>query len=337
MKAALLPFNDPIRAETFSPAGPAEATFPPGVPPAEQGGALYMASTAADKAVTARSGVASVNIPGVVGGTVASASSALLSEAGDVVSSTASVTTSGLEIAGVLRIGSLEATATSASNGGGPAKVDARTIISGVNVLGIPASIDGKGLTLQGANAPLGPVLEPVLQGVEDALADLAFTVDVLAPTSSVNGPQGAASAGAVVIKFTMGGALEWTITLGGAVSSVNASGGFGDVPFELPEVPLATLPIEPGSVLGSDLAVGDSSSATSTTELAAPPARGAASDTGETAGFLNTSAGFGGLDGAAVVAIGILSIILAAGLRRLSDNVLEAAASACPLEGNSE
>ena len=171
---------------------------------------------------------------------------AVLSDAGDVVSSAATVTTSGLDIAGVLHIGSLEATATSASNGSGQAKVDARTIISGVNVLGMPASIDGKGLTLQGASTPLGPVLDPVLQGVEDALADLAMSVDVLAPTSSVNGPQGAASAGALVIKFNMGGALDWTITIGGATSSVNASGGFGEVPFELPEVPAVTLPVEP-------------------------------------------------------------------------------------------
>lgn len=248
--------NDPVRASAQYPSGPTSATYPKGAP----NGLFDMRSTAGATGVTSTADIADSGAHGVL--TFSAAKGTSSSTAGSTARATANSDLTGLSLlGGIIRIGSVQSTATATSDGN-TGSGSASTHIAGVTVVGQPASIGSDGLVLPDLSKSLGPVTGPVVQElISQTVSALGLKITEFPATDAQNGPTYTATSGGLAIRLsfpaaaaslleqlgqaiaplfppqaaivpTLPGILQGmtvTVTLGRATASASASPPFSD------------------------------------------------------------------------------------------------------------
>ena len=248
--------NDPVRASAQYPAGPTSATYPNGAP----NGLFDMRSTAGATGVTSTADIAGSGAHGVLTFSAAKGTSSSLADS--TARATASSDLTGLSLlGGIIRIGSIQSTATATSDGN-TGSGSASTHIAGLTVLGQPASIGSDGLILPDLSKSLGPVTGPVVQDlISQTVSALGLKITEFPASHDQNGATYTATSGGLSIRLsfpaaaaslleqlgqalapvfppqaaivpTLPGILQGmtvTITLGRATASVSASPPFSD------------------------------------------------------------------------------------------------------------
>ncbi|MFA5889834.1 MAG: hypothetical protein WDA27_02590 [Actinomycetota bacterium] len=149
--------------------------------------------------------------------------------------STAWSETTGIDIAGVVKIASIRQIANATATGTeGGAKADARTEIVGLEVAGTPAVLDSDGVHASGQNAQFSLGRSPD-QAIDDALAGAGITLRLVqaATGTTKDGETAQADAGSLIVTVlrTVGTPVEGTpqqdagieMALGGAHVTVSA------------------------------------------------------------------------------------------------------------------
>jgi len=324
--------NDPVKAETFFPGGPSDDayTFTPPVP------GVTMRSHADGDKVESLAGFASFGAPGLgTLGSVTSHSVAMASAA----TATSEATSELFNVAlagGLVTIDHVQSTAKEATDGQ-RASGNGDTVVSGLRIGGVPASVDGSGLRVGALSAAANKALNALgLQidlGAPGALSDGAkgsFSAPLL--TISYRDDQNALEAAATALgqKLTTGalqqvtGSLQQlalgpqakvTLSLGGAAVAVDASPAFATS--DVGGVAPTPSPQEPTSITTSGTP-GVSSPAVEGLSFAAPTATASSAlrprAAARPAGFLG---GFAGLAWGMIAAAVAAAVALAYGLYR--------------------
>lgn len=238
-----------------------------------------------------------------------------------------------IDLGGVIKIEQVISTAKAITDGT-KAEGATSTTVSGLTVGGQPAYIDEEGLHIGEQNQPANAVANQIAQ---QALSQGGFEVFVSTPTKEVDGASVNVTAGSLIITqksdsgttgFILGGAHAQVTAVPGDPSllsggDLGSTGGFdaGGGSGSLGDLGAGSLDI--GSGGGAGMGSGSGGTAGDGDEVALGGARNAGS-TGDP------------LKPAPVVFAVLAAFALAAGMRRLSDNVLseQVAAITCSLEG---
>jgi len=336
--------NDPVKAETFFPGGPADDayTFTPPLP------GVTMKSHAEASKVESIAGFASFGAPGL--GMLGSVTSHSVATAtGDTATSAASSELFNVSlVGGLVTIDHIQSTAKEATDGQN-ATGSGSTVVSGLRIGGVPASIDGAGLHVGALSA-----------AANQALQTLGLQIKLSAPDVVTDGAKGSFSAPLLTIgyrddqnaleaaglamgqKLTTGSLKELTeslqqvalgpqaavtVSLGGATVAADGSPAFASPEEGLPTGPsseslpsmttTAATPGTPASVAGLTFSSPAGASRSAAVRRAARPA-----------GFFDPFRGLGwGLVAAAVAC----ALALAFGLYRYALS-LDAAGAGDPL-----
>ena len=343
--------NDPVKAETFSPGGPADDayTFTPPIP------GVVMKSHADTSVVDSTASFASFGAPGL--GTLGSVTSHSVTTAkGSTAASEATSELFNVALAGgLVTIDHIRSTAKETTDGQ-TASSAGNTIVSGLRIGGVPASIDSNGLSIGALSAVANKALNTLGLQIKlttpDAVTDGAkgsFAAPVL--TIDYHDDQNALEAAAIALgqKLTGGPLKQLTgslqplalgpqtkvsVSLGGAAVAVDASPAFAS-PDESVAAPASpsqeSTAAFPGSPAVAPTAV-EGTSFSSPGLSAVEPGRVRARSANRLAGFFDP---FGGLAWGMVVAAVAAALALAYGLRRYALAVDEAGivapSSACP------
>jgi hypothetical protein len=351
LKQILKPANDPVRAQART-SGPNDASY--GTP-----GALYMTSHATGTLVTSDAGVTSVVAPpAITFGSVTSRARSVADEGsavGEAMSSITSIAIGvGLQLPStippsvpispnvpVVSIDSVVSTVKAISDGD-KGTATGSTLIGGVRVLGMPATIDGKGIHIgPSTNQPTNAVTDPLITAAQTALSFIKFKVTYAPdPLLKTSGSSASATAQGMILSFvlpdgTPAGA-SYQITLGKALATADASPEFE---FDLGGTDLGVSePFDTGT--STDVLP---ATVSGTEDLGAP---GAVSGTagGSVPITSQGAASRGVIPGGGALGAGLVLLALAAagvfgfGLKRLSDGALaEAAGTTCPRQGGDE
>ena len=337
----------PIRAESFYPQGPAEASN--GDVPGS-----VMQSKAGEKEAM---GIASTAGQGAEVSGTSSNSLATVKDGLAIAETTASVQS--LNLGGQVRIDKVVSVAKAVSDGA-KAEVTGRTTVTGLTIGGQPATIDENGVRFagQGTANPLlpgGPLVP-----LNDVLKQAGITMTLANPIKTIEGAKGEIVAGGLIITLDnnpfvsqlppevmsaivvpglggvppLGGKI--TLILGQASASAAGNPGFGDfveditAPIEDIGTPIESTPVE--DVSGSVEVSGSTdttpqqlgSSGTRTAAVAQPVASGRGLPAGTPVS-------------AALVIMSLVGAGIAAfGLRRLATDVFAVGGTTtCPLESN--
>jgi hypothetical protein len=242
--------NDPLKASAQYPLGPQSATYPAG----SSGGAAEMKATAEAGGTTAEAAIANQGEPKLFGFSSARGNSS--ATASDKALATASSDLNDVSILGLVDIGSVTSTAQAVSNGT-TGTGSAVTHVTGVTVLGQPASIGSDGLVLPSLANSVGGLTAPLVQNaISQVISGLGLTVKEFPSTEAASGAGFTATSGGLSIEIdppssaaplleqaastlaplfpsqaaiipTLPGLLQGmtlTITLGRATASANAS-----------------------------------------------------------------------------------------------------------------
>jgi len=231
---------------------------------------------------------------------------------------------------GVVKIDSVSSVAEATTDGtrsGG----DAHTVVHGMTVGGMPATIDDTGLHIGSQGQPANAVANQIAQ---QALGKAGASITVSQPTKETKDATTTVTAGSMVVSWNTGGGQIFTVTLGAAEATVTAAPGTdagvagGAVPGSADAGPDA-LPTTAGATSASS-PLGASSGGATGSPL--PAALGAG--TTHAASPSLRLAGHGALVGTASIVLGVLATVLVGfGLRRLSDGIFaEPAVAVCPL-----
>jgi hypothetical protein len=340
-----------VKAEAFSPGGPADDmyTFTPSIP------GVVMKSHADVNKVDSTAGFASFGAPGL--GTLGSVTShSVTTASGSKAASEATSEMFNVALAGgLVTIDHIRSTATETTDGE-TATSAGNTIVSGLRIGGVPASIDANGLRVGALSAAANQALH--MLGLEIKLSTPDVTTDgakgsFTAPllTIGYRDDQNALEAAALALgqkltggplkqvtgslqQLALGPQAKVTASLGGAAVAVDSSPGFGtaDESAGAPASPSTetVLPSAVASSTGAPTAV-EGASFSSPGSVARPRSARVRSAT-RTAGFLDP---FGGLAWGMVAAAVAAALALAFGLRRYALAVdaagTGASPSACP------
>lgn len=283
--------NDPVKAASAYPAGPASAQYPAG----SSSGVATMSSTASPTGTTAVADLSGENPSSVLSFSNAKGTSA--SGATSTATANASTDLSNVKIlGGLIDIGSITSTA-QASSDGTTGRGSATTNVSGVTVLGQPTTIGSKGIVIPDFPGALGAITNPIVQNaISQVISALGVTVTEFPAVQSAKGAGFTATSGGVSIEIdppssvaptleqaasvlaplfpsqaaiipTLPGILQGfklTITLGRATASSNAAAGFTNPPFTVPTAGGGgSLPTIPSTTPGSSFVSGSGSPAT--------------------------------------------------------------------------
>jgi hypothetical protein len=360
---------DPVRASAEYPAGPDSSSYPPGGPPNAfvmhaDAGPTGVTSTAA--LVDQRQSTASILAFSEAKGTSSADATT------QAVAASSSALTGVKLLGGLIDIGSITSTAQASSDGSDPPTGSAATHISGVEVLGQPASIGSDGLTLPDFAASLGPIVGPIVQNaISQTISGLGLTVTELPSTVGANGEAYDATSGGVSVKIvppssaaplleqagqqlapffpsqaaivpTLPGILQgmtMTITLGRATASSDAS-----PPFSFAFNPTGTPAAGSVGATGTGGSVPPSAPLATGSALGAAPASSLPAAAGASTPAPASIASAGGAGpavlvsfsplGAGAVALGVaLAAVVGYGLFRFARTAIaKDASSACPL-----
>jgi hypothetical protein len=190
--------NDPIKAESFYPAGPATATFPSG----NSSGALEMSSGANASQSWAKAGFSDVSVPGLFdlqtlqGSTVATATTKA--------QSIASGSFSGLSLlGGLVQIGATSSTAWAASDGTSPSGTST-SHIGAITIAGHTVSVGSDGFVVGPLSSGAAGLLAIPTSLVNQVISALNLQITVLPQTQTSVAPAEEISSGALSISFAL-------------------------------------------------------------------------------------------------------------------------------------
>ena len=349
--------NDPVKAETFAPGGPADAHYPdPPLP------GLTMTSHADGSRVDSLARLDGFFAPGVVAVGGVSSRSVTTVAADKAVSEATSELTDVVIGGGLLAVDHVLSTARESTDGAA-AVGSGSTVLSGVKLAGLPVRIDDRGVHLTGSSTG---ALSPLVDALDALVASGGLRIVLTRPEVTTDGAAGSFSAPTVVVRYAdadnaaaqqagakISAALPalgqpalaasvqsalangtqnaLTVALGGAEASVDASPGFGATggagPGEAP------IPVQSGS---SRSAAGPVSGATVAALHLSSPATGppAASirRSGPRLAGSTPLGGFAGLGWGMVVAAVGGALAIGYGIYRLSVGAESRPATrACP------
>ena len=232
--------NSPVRAEAQYPAKPhSDQPVPGGRMVADAGASSVSAEAQVGGGTTT---------DGLTFGT-STASSAVQATGPAAARTQTSSTTQNLSIAaGVVTIASVTSTAT-ATTTGTAATATGGTTVSGMQIAGIPVSVDGKGVHVQGNTADTSAALD----AVTSTLSQAGIRMYATAPTKQIQGGYGRFHAGTLVIVWDVdqaGPKDDVVLILGGADATATATLPYA---FSLPGVPVV-----PPAPAGSTVDVGN-------------------------------------------------------------------------------
>jgi hypothetical protein len=345
--------NDPVKAETFAPGGPADAEYN-FTPPAP---GVVMKSHADANKVESTAGFASFGAPGL--GTLGSITSHSITTAdGPTAISQAKSELFDVALAGgLVTIDHIQSTAKEATDGQ-QAGGTGQTVVSGLRIGGVPASVDSNGLQLGTLSAAANQALHSL--GLEikltapNVLSDGAkgsFAAPLL--TISYRDDQNALEAAATALgqqlttgslqqvtgslrQLALGPQAKVTLSMGGAAVAVDAAPAFSSASDSVGGASVGseggqaiTTPGTPGSTSPAVEGLSFSSQATPAVSRNVP-----ARAVSRPAGFFG---GFGGLAWGLVLACVAAALAFAYGLYRYALAAdaagVGAAAGACPYD----
>ena len=190
--------NDPLKAATFYPAGPADSTFPAGAPST---GGLQMVSHADVNGSWAKAAIADVSIPqlfdaqGVQGNTTATATSAAEAKA--------SGSFHALSLAGgLIKIGASSSSASAKSDGKQPSGT-ATSHIGAITIAGQQVSVGNDGIVVGPSKSPTSGVLSSA-DAVNQVVSALKLKITPLPQKESKKAPTEQVMSGGLQISFVL-------------------------------------------------------------------------------------------------------------------------------------
>ncbi|MBV8979857.1 MAG: hypothetical protein JO086_03055 [Acidimicrobiia bacterium] len=190
--------NDPLKAATFFPAGPADSTFPAGAPST---GGLQMVSHADANGSWAKAALANVSVPqlfdvqGVQGDTTATATSAAESKASGAFHS--------LSLAGgLIKIGATSSSASAKSDGKDPSGT-ATTHVGAITIAGQQVQVGNDGIVVGPSNSPASGVLSPAAT-VNQVISALKLKITPLPQQETKQAPGEQIMSGGLQISFVL-------------------------------------------------------------------------------------------------------------------------------------
>jgi hypothetical protein len=316
--------NDPVRAQVRTGQNPDTVTYD-SVP------GTTMKAVAKASVTSADAHVQGLSAAGV--GTFGPLASTTLTQLTGPKSAVSKATTTASDIAlggGVVHIGSVESTAT-ATTDGVTAKVTGKTTVSDVTVAGVPVTIDERGVTVRGS----GIALKTLTDTVNSALSQAGLVLRVSEPQGKPSGSTVDYNAGSFVAVFKPQAGYTFSVVIGSANVSVKAGKAF-----DLGTIG-GTTGVSTGTIGGTSTTGGSSGLTAVPTTTGGSIPTSSTGDAGvpapETLEPTTPAASAHGLYGGLspwLGAFGLLSAgLVAAGIKRLPDRVLEAVPSACPYQ----
>ncbi|HWE70093.1 MAG TPA: choice-of-anchor P family protein [Acidimicrobiales bacterium] len=211
LKPLFAPLNDPVRAETFAPAGPTNVTYPAG-----NTTGVFTASSHADaNGTTATASLtnlsdALIGLKAVSGTAHATATSTATATA---TSDTGQISLLG----GLIVFSGVESTAT-ASSDGTTLTGTTNTDIGNLTIAGVPVAVGTNGLTGPVGTGGLTGALSPL---VNQVLAVLGLKIVPLPKTETRQAPAETISSGGLQVTFSLPAAINPTLNLPPALTNL--------------------------------------------------------------------------------------------------------------------
>ncbi len=206
--------NDPVRAETFYPAGPVDASYPPG---AGNGGVAEMVSHVDGNGATASSGLSDFGVNGLfqVKGIQGSSNSS----AADVSSSKASGSFSSLSIlGGMITIGATTSTA-SATSDGNTVHGQAATHIGAITIAGQQVSVGNDGIIVGPAQTnALGSLTNPGVQQANQLISTFHISMTPVPQTETSQAPTESITSAGLKISMALPSDLSLNLDCGSVI-----------------------------------------------------------------------------------------------------------------------
>jgi hypothetical protein len=207
--------NDPVRAETFYPAGPTDSAFPAGSPTT---GLAEMVSHADAKGTTASSGLSDFGVNGLfqVQGIQGSSSSS----AGDVATSKATGSFTSLSIlGGMITVGATTSTATATSDGANNVHGQANTHIGAITIGGQQVSVGNDGITVGPAQTnALGSLTNPGVQQANQLISTFHISMTPLPETETSQSPTETITSAGLKISLSLPSDLSVNLDCGSII-----------------------------------------------------------------------------------------------------------------------
>ena len=336
--------NYPLRAEARTPQNPPTTTYDK-VP-----GTTLTATAKADLVQSDASVQSSSGDPGTFGPTHVHSLTTLTDGTG--VSEATSLVEDVAVAAGVVKIKSV-ASAASATTDGKAADGTSSTVVSGLTIAGQPATVDESGLHIGSQNQPANAVVNQIAQ---QALSQSGIGIVLSAPTKEIAGAMATVTAGSLIITWKQKGSTLGVV-LGGARAAVTGVAGSSDTVASTPAAGSGTTAPGGGTTggttaapaAGSGTSVGSGATAAVATSAAPSSFAGVVTPLANAPAPVSGNVGSGTTPVIAAspivahgklvrpgsVVLGLAAVgLLAVGMRRLSDSILDAETGpACPLQ----
>jgi hypothetical protein len=211
LKPLFAPLNDPARAETFAPAGPATATYPPG----NSSGVFEATSHADANGTTATASLTNVSnaligLKAVTGTAHATATTTANSTA---TSDTGQISLFG----GLIVLSGVESTAT-ASSDGTTLVGKTNTDLGNLTIAGVPVGLGTNGVTGAVGTGGLTGLLSPL---VNQVIAALGLKIVPLPKSETSRAPAETITSGGLQVTFSLPAALNPTLNLPPALTNL--------------------------------------------------------------------------------------------------------------------
>ena len=207
--------NDPVRAETFYPAGPADATYPSG----NNNGVAEMVSHADGNGSTASSGLSDFGVNGLF--QVQGLQGSSTSSAADQAVSKATGSFSSLSIlGGMITVGATTSTASAMSDGNN-VHGTAATHIGAIQIMGQQVTVGNDGITVGPATTnALSALTNPVVQLANQLISTLNISMTPLPETETSQAPSETITSGGLKISLALPPTLNTNLDCGSLIPS---------------------------------------------------------------------------------------------------------------------
>ena len=202
--------NDPMRAETFEPAGPATANYPSG----NTSGVFQASSQADGNGTTATASVTNLS-DALIG--LKKVSGTAHATATSTANSTATANTGQISLlGGLIVIGGVDSTAT-ASSDGTTVNGTTNTNLGDLTIAGVPVALGTNGVTGPVGTGGLGGLGGPL---VNEVIAALGLKVVPLPKIETSKAPAETITSGGLQVTFTLPAAVNPTVNLPPTISN---------------------------------------------------------------------------------------------------------------------
>lgn len=196
--------NDPVKAESYYPAGPTQVDYPSG----NQTGAVEMSSQATANGISAKAGLGDIGVAGLL--SLQSVQGSTTATASDVAQSTASGSFSSLSLlGGLITVGATTSSATAESDGLHPSGTS-QTHIGAITVLGHSVSVGSDGLVVGPATATgLSALTAPTTALVNQLIGLIDLKMMMLPQQTISQAPAEQITSAGLQISFSLPAAID--------------------------------------------------------------------------------------------------------------------------------